>query len=69
MVAGTLATMKEKYIAPKAGKTKNQLTTQTDAQFQNVTHPASHMAFVQAQTSVPVRLAGKRFAIPQSFVL
>ena len=43
--------------------------TQTDAQFQNVTHPASHMAFAQAQISVPVRLAGKRFANPQSFVL
>ena len=69
MVADTLVTMKEKYIAPKAGKTKNQLTTQTDAQFQNVTQPASHMEFVQAQIFVPVKLAGKRLQIPQCFIL
>jgi hypothetical protein len=68
MVADTLVTMKERYIAPKVGKTKNQLTTQTDAQFQNVTHPASHMAFVQAQTSVLVKLAGMAHSVTSAFL-
>ena len=43
--------------------------TQTDVQFPNVTHHASHMEFAQAQTFVHVKWAGKRFEIFQYFVL